>query len=249
MHDRPFHSPLQDPKRLLDVGCGTGTMTRLLGRTWPSAQTIVGIDLSPVHSGNEDATPHNVSFLQGDFHTLAREHPTLTQGNFDYIFSRMLVAGMTDWPGYIAQAKALLAPGGYLELQDLDLTMFDGDGQKITNPVREEQELILDRERGLDCRVGRKLEGYVRDAGFEDVQTTKYRWMYGGWEGHPETAALARYATTYIGDVMAESWIKTVGPRKTQAEIESAVPQLRDAFAWQDGKHHDFYVVRGRKAA
>ena len=38
--------PLEAPERLVDLGCGTGSATRLLRQRWPVAD-ILGVDNSP----------------------------------------------------------------------------------------------------------------------------------------------------------------------------------------------------------
>ena len=69
MHGNIVHAPIENPKLILDVCCGTGIATRELGRLYPSA-TVIGIDTSRVPTS--EATPANVTFIQGAFHQLIK---------------------------------------------------------------------------------------------------------------------------------------------------------------------------------
>lgn len=57
--------------RVLDVGCGTGAITRELAR-WPGVAEVTGIDLSPTFLARARALdpPANVRFVEGDARTL-----------------------------------------------------------------------------------------------------------------------------------------------------------------------------------
>ena len=63
MGNKPFHAPLQKPKRILDIGAGTGILTVKLGREFPDAE-VIGVDISPVP--NRHKKPDNVTFVQGN---------------------------------------------------------------------------------------------------------------------------------------------------------------------------------------
>ena len=62
--DEKLHfSPLEDPKRILDCGTGTGFWTMEMGDAYPEAEKIIGIDLSPIQ---DTWTPPNVQFQIDD---------------------------------------------------------------------------------------------------------------------------------------------------------------------------------------
>ena len=112
MNHQVIHAAVQpDASRILDVGCGTGAVTIPLGKQFPNAK-VYGLDFSPVPNLHE--RPPNVRFLQGNVmeafseteggETLARllndsEHDTQLDGKFDFIFNRLLLCGMDNWPG------------------------------------------------------------------------------------------------------------------------------------------------------
>ena len=90
-----IRAPLNNPRRMLDIGCGTGVVTCHLGKIFPDAK-VHGVDLSPVPAVH--AKPENVLFSQGIMPELAYAKDThLTAGSFDFVFSRLLIMGMNKW--------------------------------------------------------------------------------------------------------------------------------------------------------
>ena len=243
MHNDATHAPLSKPKRILEVGCGTGSMTRSFADKYASAHDVIGIDLSPVPNPGTD---NKAIFLQGDFRTYAEDHvdSNLLEGPFDYIFSRMLIYGMLDWPGYINQAKQLLTSGGWLELQEIDMTgMFDNKQDLISSSwgwLQEQQAAWA--ERGLDMSCAPKLQGYLEDAGFVDVHAKEFRWMFGPRDGHPETDFIAKYSTTYLAGANFGAFKKVCGPSKTAAELRKVEQDIHESYSWSEkGNHLRFF--------
>lgn len=249
MQDRPLRAPVDLPSRILEIGCGTGTMTYHLADTYPSAAEVIGVDLSPVP---HRATSEGPTFIKGDFKKLARDpkHAELRSNSFDYAFSRMLTFGMTDWGAYILQVKDLLKPGGWIELQDLDLCYWDEDENVISgswNWLQRQSEACL--RIGVDVRVGGKLERYLEEAGFVDIQASRFRWMHGAyWKGHPETDTIAEYAQKHLFSTNATAYRKLLASMDSKAEIDNAIVEMGRTLDWsEDGKHAGYFVVYGRR--
>lgn len=112
------------------------------------------------------------------------EEPWTFQEGFDFIHARYLASAIVDWPKLIRQAFDHTKPGGWAEFQDFDLTYYSEDGS-----LREDQNIskwyttLLNAisEFGRDPCPGPKLEGWMKDAGFEGVQHEKLRLPIGPW--------------------------------------------------------------------
>jgi ubiquinone/menaquinone biosynthesis C-methylase UbiE len=113
MNDQVVHAPLSTLRvqKALDIGCGTGTVTDRIASQFPDAQ-VYGLDLSPVPNIREKL--QNIEYVQADFNEVTgptEPDARFKKGSFDYIFSRLLVLGMTDWKGYIGRCIGLAKPG------------------------------------------------------------------------------------------------------------------------------------------
>jgi len=240
MHGKAFHAPVDRPSRVLEVGAGTGYVTRQLATAFPQAE-MIGLDLSAVPAGEETTAV----FVQGDI-----MNDDVVTAPFDLMYSRMLVYGIRDWPAYIARAWDLLSPGGWLETQEADASkILDGDGNLMyVNSSRQKEQRDAFASTGVDMGCAPKLEGYFRSQGFVDIVVRKFRWMHGPWEGHPETLLCAKVATEYNAPAIFEGYKRPLGHTKTDVQLDAVREEIAKEFAWsEDGKHRDYWVVCGRK--
>ncbi|KAI1767819.1 S-adenosyl-L-methionine-dependent methyltransferase [Hypoxylon sp. FL1150] len=105
-----FKAPLVAPKRVLDVGTGTGIWAIDFAEEYPDAE-VLGIDLSKPSPLD---IPPNCKFEQKDF-----TEPWNYTNTFDLIHCRLLFSAKHDARQLLQQAYDSLAPGGYLEYQDM----------------------------------------------------------------------------------------------------------------------------------
>lgn len=96
------------PQRALEIGVGTGMLTRYLTELYPNAQWWFN-DISPEALPYIPQSPGAV-FLQGDAEEIA-----LPQ-NLDLIASSSAVQWMDDIPQFIARLAQVLNPGGFLAI-------------------------------------------------------------------------------------------------------------------------------------
>jgi len=113
MGDRIIQAPLSasDVHKAVDIGCGTGIVTHEIASQFPNAK-VYGLDLSPVSNIREKLP--KIEYVQAnivDIATPDEPDARFKQASFDYIFSRFLVVGMTEWEKYIACCVALAKPG------------------------------------------------------------------------------------------------------------------------------------------
>jgi S-adenosylmethionine-diacylgycerolhomoserine-N-methlytransferase len=109
---------ISQPRRILEVGCGTGRNLRSLRRIFPNAD-ITGVDLSGDMLRIARRKTDGVKLIQQ-----AYDAPLV--GNFDLVlFSYALTMFNPGWENALRAAKADLAPGGLLAIVDFSHTGSD----------------------------------------------------------------------------------------------------------------------------
>ena len=98
------------PQRILDLGCGPGTVTTLLADRWPDAQ-IVGVDSSPTMLADARALLPDVTWVEGDLTTFEPDQAP------DLLFTNAALHWVPDHEALIPRLMGLLAPGGTLAIQ------------------------------------------------------------------------------------------------------------------------------------
>jgi malonyl-CoA O-methyltransferase len=96
-------------KRILEIGCGTGFLTRDIQARWPGAELVV-TDLSP----DMLARAAKGGLVAGTFLAMDGEAPIFEGEWFDLILSSLAFQWFDDLEGAIARLVALLRPGGSL---------------------------------------------------------------------------------------------------------------------------------------
>ncbi|KAL8859958.1 MAG: hypothetical protein Q9178_003507 [Gyalolechia marmorata] len=204
--------PVQNPGRILDVGTGTGIwaieygtvskrrrtqdieLIRLSGDEHPDTD-IIGTDLSPTQPS---WVPPNVKFEIDDC-----EEAWTFRESFDVVHCRYLAAAIQDWPKLVSQAYQFTKPGGYSEFQDYDLVYYSEDGTLTEDlPIQKWITTLLQaaREFGRDPCPGPKLAGYMRDAGFKDVQERKFKIPIGPWPKDKHLKTIGAWNLVQIED-------------------------------------------------
>ena len=246
MHDQVIHAPLRNPHRLIDVGCGTGTVSCYLGANYPDAQ-VYGIDLSPVPARPK---PSNVHFIEEEIRALLSQNERLSLSSADFVFSRLLVLGMSDWPGYVRAMASLLRSGGWVEMQEFALDLFL-HGQYCSGEWGWLQALHKTGEkREWDFRAGKHVQNYMKQAGLMDVQTIEYRIPMSTWAvgSRPETRRIGEHAVREYGRLYYHAIPKLLnGMGYSAAEIEGFQNECVKDLAEQEGKEAGYWVTIGRK--
>jgi SAM-dependent methyltransferase len=151
--------------RVLDVGCGPGSITVSLAKYIPGGH-IVGVDMSDtvlakartlaVDQGNE-----NVSFQTADAYTLPFE-----DGAFDVVHTHQTVVHLKEHSKAIAElARVTKQGGGIVCMREADM---ETTGFYPRNTVLEEsfQKFIqVNQMQGADCDAGRRLKAWTIAAG------------------------------------------------------------------------------------
>ncbi|KAI9654356.1 MAG: hypothetical protein M1821_006672 [Bathelium mastoideum] len=178
--------------RFLDIGCGTGAVTYEIARQFPKAK-VYGIDLSTIQI--LDNKPPNVEFIKGNIFDLAGNDPRFQLGSFDFVFSRLLICGMTDWVKYLKTVASLLKPGAPCEFQEFTWEHYI-NGERVDTKWKWMQACKEgSRRQGLDLFIGKTMPGYARDAGLTDIGQKEYAVPTGRWvaKSNPQAAVIGNF--------------------------------------------------------
>jgi ubiquinone/menaquinone biosynthesis C-methylase UbiE len=193
-------------QRLLDVGCGPGTITiDLAARVSPG--NVVGIDAEAEVVAQADQLAHerratNVSFATGDVYEL-----DFADASFDVVHAHQLLQHLRDPIAALTEMRRVLRAGGLLAVRDSDYGAF------VWAPADQ----ILDRwlelyhqvtlRNGVHADAGRHLLGWVRTAGFIEIRASSSTWTFadddsrawwgGLWSDRVQLSSFAEHALAY----------------------------------------------------
>jgi ubiquinone/menaquinone biosynthesis C-methylase UbiE len=100
---------------VLDIGCGTGFLLRLLAERYPGATALVGVDPAPTMVEIAEATPHDDRL---GFVVAVAERLPYPDHAFDLVVSTTSFDHWSDQRTGMAECYRVMKPGGRLVLVD-----------------------------------------------------------------------------------------------------------------------------------
>ncbi len=166
-----FRRHVGSASRILDCGCGPGSITVGLAQWAPDGQTV-GIDigaeqLDGARALARDLGVKNVAFRQGDIFDLPFE-----DDSFDVVFSQTVLYHIPEPEKALAEIKRVLRPGGLAALRDaINASILIWPEDPLVRDLGRVVRLGALRSGG-NPDVGRELGALLHSAGFEDVFLT-----------------------------------------------------------------------------
>ena len=117
--------PLEQPARVIDLGCGAGNVTAILGRRFPAA-VVTGVDSSAAMLVQARAASPGCAFEQADIAAWTPREP------LDLVFSNAALHWLADHATLFPRLLATLARGGVLAVQMP--SMHDGPAARAAAP-------------------------------------------------------------------------------------------------------------------
>ncbi|MEK3715249.1 malonyl-ACP O-methyltransferase BioC [Paenibacillus sp. FSL R7-0333] len=162
---------------ILEIGCGTGTLTEILINEWPSA-SITALDIAPamiklaeqrVFSAEANIigkiTSDRLRLLHADVEMWAPEAPT---ASFDLIVSNACFQWLSNPRQTIGQLRRMLRPGGMLIFTTFGPDTFY-EMHRAFNEVYRASGLEPQRH-GLTFRSTDQWTNLMKESGFTNIQ-------------------------------------------------------------------------------
>lgn len=227
--------------RILDIGCGPGSITLDLASYVPQG-SIIGVDIETARSALEAAQKcadaegkKNVTFQVGDIFKLAFE-----DNSFDIVHVHQVIQHVPDAAGALKEMRRVCKVGGLIAVREVAEMVWYPDLPGINEHFNLYGKKIA-AWTGGSFRAGRKLKALARQAGFaskEIVMQDASTWCY----STPEE--VQTWSTMWADRIMGSNFkpIALDNGFATQEDLERLVQ------AWHKfGKEEDawFTLVHG----
>ena len=215
---------LRPGMRLLDAGCGAGSITVGLAAAVADGEAI-GVDVSDeaIEAARETASSagrSNLRFEVADICALPFE-----DASFDAVFCHAVLQHLREPLGALRELRRVMRPGAVIGVADADL---DGSLMSPADPALDAAGRLLhelrERTTGGDLRVGKRLRELLHDAGFERVSASvradsdgdaeSARRTGAFWSAYYRAPELREYAlelglaTEVKLNAMSEAWLR-----------------------------------------
>lgn len=164
-------------QRLLDIGCGPGTLTTDLARLVAPAE-VIGVDVD--ESVVAEATAHaaasgvsNVRFTVGDFRVI-----DLEPASFDVVHAHQVLQHLRDPVGALDHMATLARPGGVVAVRESDYSAFRWAPDSVGLDRWLDLYLEVTSRNGAEANAGRWLLRWAHQAGLMDVNYSSSTWTF-----------------------------------------------------------------------
>jgi SAM-dependent methyltransferase len=193
------HLPTTDIGTVLDAGCGSGWVSRLIAREKPGA-TVTGIDITTefvdyaARRAKEEGLA-GLSYLTGDITDLPFEDES-----FDFVWSQLVVFFLPDPEAALTEFARVLRPGGQVKVAVTDgpFESIWPERQALSSGVRDFRETVMHGWRM--ARVPQML----KSAGFQNITIETAVDRVHSFDGGASPAQRRNIEESYIHAIQAQ---------------------------------------------
>ena len=209
--------------RVVEFGCGPqGCLDLLAARVGP-AGSVIGIERSPdavalARKFVAASQLSNVEVLHGDARATG-----LAAASFDLVTARLILVNVPRPAEIVAEAVALVQPGGYVAFHEVDWAACLCDPPSLAW-----DDLVALMQKyaalnGIDLSVGRKTPRLLREAGLIDVRVNPLIHAYP--LGHPRRNVMLDFAHNLSDRILAQKLITVQAFTALQRELKEHLNQ------------------------
>ncbi|MBM7171132.1 class I SAM-dependent methyltransferase [Streptomyces sp. G44] len=225
---------LEPHMKVLDIGCGPGTITADLAELVPDGH-VTGVDQAPDILGTARATAagrglDNVEFAVADVHDL--DYPDDT---FCVVHAHQVLQHVGDPVRALREMRRVCRPGGLIAVRDADyaaMTWYPN------TPVMDDWLALyrrVARANGGEPDAGRRLKSWALEAGLTDIAASAGTWCYSSAEERAWWSEL--WADRTVASSYAERAVS--GGHADARRLREIAAAWR---AWGD-RHEGWFVV------
>ncbi|MDN6476572.1 class I SAM-dependent methyltransferase [Corynebacterium variabile] len=182
--------------RVLDVGCGPGSITldlaAMIAGLGGAASQVTGVENTPVPleaaCAAAEARGIGAQFLPGDVYRLPFE-----DASFDVVVAHQVFQHLTDPVVALQECLRVTAPGGVVALRDADYAAMSYHPAPLGLREWTHRYRAMAQANGAEPDAGRHLVGWALSAGcpIEDLTYSTSTWVWSNAPGGRPTADLA----------------------------------------------------------
>jgi SAM-dependent methyltransferase len=219
---------LRPGDRLLDVGCGPGTITADLAALVTPAQVVAVDRAADVLAEARLAVP-DADIRLGDVYALADPGDT-----FDVTHAHQVLQHLTDPVAALVEMRRVTRPGGLVAVRDADYGAFTWWPQLPGLDDWLELYHAVARANGAEPDAGRRLVSWARAAGFTNLTAGASTWCFAS------DADRSWWSRSWAGRVTASDFAVQARDRG----LASASDLAGIAQAWREwGEHPDGWLA------
>ncbi|MGW3647375.1 class I SAM-dependent methyltransferase [Streptomyces sp. NPDC000878] len=224
---------LKPHMRILDIGCGPGTITADLAELVPDGQ-VTGVDRAPDILDRARATAAerglgNVEFAVADVHAL--DFPDDT---FCVVHAHQVLQHVGDPVRALREMHRVTKPGGYIAVRDGDYRAMAWYPESAGLDDWLDLYRRVARANGGEPDAGRRLKSWALRAGLTDITATSSTWTFA------DTGEVAWWSGLWADRTLASAY----ADRATEGGLATAEQLRAVSEAWREwGRREDAWFT------